>query len=63
VKRRWLTKTVEIDKGDDDNDDDGVLVDPKGKPFSDDFQIDDPNDEEYVDIVKGHWNSIKTYFR
>jgi hypothetical protein len=39
------------------------LVDPKGKPFSDDFQIDDINDEEYVDIVRGHWNSIKTYFR
>jgi hypothetical protein len=59
VKRRRLTKSVEIDEGDDDDD----LSDPKGKPFSDDFQIDDPNDEEYVDIVKGHWNSIKTYFR
>jgi hypothetical protein len=56
VKRRRLVKSTVID-------DDGGLSDPKEDPFSEDFTIDDPNDEEYIDVVKTHWNSIKTYFR
>ena len=62
MKRRRLAKSTVIDEGDDD-DDEGELSDPKENPFSEDFTFDDPNDEEYVDVVKTHWNSIKTYFR
>jgi hypothetical protein len=40
-----------------------VLVDPKQRPFVTDNLIDDSEDEEYIDVVKSHWSSIKTSFR
>jgi hypothetical protein len=40
-----------------------VLVDSKQRPFVSDYLIDDSEDEEYIDVVKSHWSSIKTSFR
>jgi hypothetical protein len=40
-----------------------VLVDPKRRPFVTDKLNVDSEDEEYIEVVKSHWSSIKTSFR
>jgi hypothetical protein len=40
-----------------------VLTDPKQRPFSDERVDEGIEDEEYAEVVRVHWNSIKTSFR
>jgi hypothetical protein len=40
-----------------------VLTDPKQRPFPDGREDEGIEDEEYDEVVRVHWNSIKTSFR